>query len=721
MPARCSDPMTESSFRRLLLRFAYIPILSLCGFLAILGLQIREIALRRIEGSKATTVLLQGDRLQTIIIDEETGIRGYLAAKNPLFLQPYLEASGRISGEFSQLQNDASYSPEIGARISTIVKTYRHFDDINQRLLKESIPNDVMVDLLQQQKHTMDALRDEFANLNSEQNDIRESNRKRLTVLLNSLPIVGIGGCVLIAGLLVWYGIALFREITLAFRQQLNEAELQRDSLQTTLQSIGDAVMVCDTSGDITMLNPTAEELTGWTRDEAIGRPLAEVFHIINEHTRLPVESPADKVRRLNTIITLENHTVLIRKDGTEVPIDDSGAPVRNRDGSLSGVVLVFRSVAERRRAANLIRQSQERLNSIYNTSLEYVGILSPEGKVLDCNRASLEFAGNSREDVVGKFFWECPWFTYTPGMSEFVHVAIQRAAVGDPARAELALIRPSGETVNFDFSLTPVFDSEGRVIYLIPEGRDISELKRAEFALLQSEKLAAVGRLATSIAHEINNPLEAVTNLLYLARNRAVPPEVDEYLKAADYELRRVSVIANQTLRFHKQASSPQPIEAADLFTTVLSIYEGRLRNSNISVEISHRTQEAVVCFSGDVRQVLNNLIGNAIDAMSRGGRLIIRSNASTDWTTNRKGIVLTVADSGSGIAREHMERIFEPFFTTKGIGGTGLGLWVSKEVVSRHRGALRVRSSDAPNCSGTVFRFFLPFSLSDQDSLEA
>ncbi len=280
-------------------------------------------------------------------------------------------------------------------------------------------------------------------------------------------------------------------------------------------------------------------------------------------------------------------------------------------------------------------------------------------------------------------------------------------------------MIRPSGETIDFDFSLTPVVNSEGEVIFLVPEGRDISELKRAQLALIQSEKLAAVGRLATSIAHEINNPLEAVTNLLYLARSRPLPPDVDEYLKTADHELGRVSVIASSTLRFHKQASLPQPVEVADLFSTVLTIYEGKLRNSNISVEVSHRTQDVIICFAGDVRQVLNNLIGNAIDAMSkRGGRLLVRTHISRDWPTSRKGIVLTIADSGSGIARENMKRIFEPFFTTKGIGGTGLGIWISKEVVSRHKGTLKVRSADAPNYSGTVFRFFLPFSMSDQDN---
>jgi PAS domain S-box-containing protein len=712
-PASPWSRMTESSFRRLLLRFALIPLIAICGFLAVLGFQLRQIALRRLAGSQATTVLLQSDRLQKSVTDEETGIRGYLAAKNPTFLEPYREASARFGGELSTLRNAGAQSPSLSLKIAAISNTYERFNDINQKLLGHNYSDNALPGLLVQQKQAMDSLRTELTALNTEQNDIRETNRQQVTSLLADLPAIGIGGGALMAALLLWHSITIFQGITRAFRKLLGETEIQRDFLQTTLQSIGDGVLVSDNFGNTIILNSTAENLTGWNQDQAIGRPLSEVFQIINEHTRLPAESPADKVRRLKTAVSLENHTILVRKDGTEIPIDDSAAPIRNRDSSLLGVVLVFRSVAERRHAANLIQQGQERLNSIYNTSLEYIGILSVEGKVLDCNRASLEFAGNTREDVVGKYFWDCPWFIGTPGMPEAVRAATQDAAAGQSTRTEMALIRPSGETINFDFSLTPVVDSDGNVIYLVPEGRDISELKRTEHALVQSEKLAAVGRLASSIAHEINNPLEAVTNLIYLARSRAILPEVQEYLDLADHELRRVSVIANQTLRFHRQTSNPEPTQAADLFSTVLTIYEGKLHNSGVSVETSYRTSEPIVCFAGDVRQVLNNLVGNAIDAMSKqGGRLLIRSNVSRDWSTDTKGIVFTIADTGSGIARHDMSQIFEPFFTTKGIGGTGLGLWVSKEVVSRHNGTLKVRSSVAPNCSGTVFRFFLPFS---------
>jgi PAS domain S-box-containing protein len=416
-------------------------------------------------------------------------------------------------------------------------------------------------------------------------------------------------------------------------------------------------------------------------------------------------------VKRLGVVVGLGNHTILIRKDGSERPIDDSGAPIRDEDGRLTGIVLVFRDVTQQHREAEALRESEARLSAVYSASLEYVGLLTPDGKIVHCNDASLEFAGSRREELIGLHFADGPWWADTPGGADAARDWVGRAARGESIRQEAALTRPTGETMVFDFSLTPARNAHGEVVFLVPEARDITEVKRAEAALLQSEKLAAVGRLASSIAHEINNPLEAVMNLIYLARRHAVDAESQRYLDAADEEIRRVSIIANQTLRFHKQPSNPEAVGCVELYASVLGIYQGKLRNANIRVEKRFRTEQKVICFQGDIRQVLGNLIGNAVDAMQSGGRLLIRSRVGTEWLTGRRGLVLTVADNGEGIGGETVGRIFEAFFTTKGIGGTGLGLWVSQEIVSRHRGSLRVRSSRRAGRSGTAFALFLPF----------
>ncbi len=243
---------------------------------------------------------------------------------------------------------------------------------------------------------------------------------------------------------------------------------------------------------------------------------------------------------------------------------------------------------------------------------------------------------------------------------------------------------------------------------------RDLSDEKRGEAALVRSEKLAAVGRLATSIAHEINNPLAAVTNLIFLALGHDNVAEVQDLLTQADRELRRVSKVANQTLRFHKQASKPQLLSTESLFEEVLVVYEGRLRNSNIQVEPRGYAEQPVECFEGDMRQVLSNVLGNAIDAMPHGGRLVIKSRKGTEWSSGRAGLILTIADNGCGISPEAQARLFEAFFTTKGIGGTGLGLWISAGIMERLEGRIRLRSSQNPAHCGTTVTLFLPAATS-------
>ncbi len=386
--------------------------------------------------------------------------------------------------------------------------------------------------------------------------------------------------------------------------------------------------------------------------------------------------------------------------------LDCTYSPVYE-NGAVAGVLGLFHDVAE---DASSTRGLEACLNAVYSARLEYLSLITPDGILLDCNRATLEFAGSSRAEVIGKLFSELPWFASTPGAPRLIRNAIGVAKAGESFRGELSLNRAGGEIITLDFSITPVRDANGTIAFLVAEARDISEEKRTQLALLKSEKLAAVGRLASSIAHEINNPLESVMNLIYLARN-ANPEDARRYLDLADQEIRRVSVIANQTLRFHKQASKPQAATAADLFSTVMSIYEGRLRNAHIQVEKRFGADQPVRCFQGDVRQVLNNLVANAIEAMPFGGRLLIRSRKGRDWKTGRQGMVLTIADNGSGIAPAVKEKIFDAFFTTKGAAGNGLGLWVCQEIVRRHGGILRVRSTQRPGRKGTAFTLFLPY----------
>lgn len=242
----------------------------------------------------------------------------------------------------------------------------------------------------------------------------------------------------------------------------------------------------------------------------------------------------------------------------------------------------------------------------------------------------------------------------------------------------------------------------------------DATERKRSEEALRKTEKLAATGRLAASIAHEINNPLEAITNLLFLLRNYCkLEDPAREYVSMAEHEARRISEITQQTLRFYRQSTMPSRASMSELLDSVLSLYQGRLGSLNIQVERKYEREMDLFCFGGELRQVFANLIGNAIDATLSGGRLVIRAHRSRNWKNpGESGIRFAFADTGSGMDAEVREHAFEAFFTTKEVTGTGLGLWVSQEIIVKHHGHVHLRSRPAggDKPSGTVFQVFIP-----------
>jgi signal transduction histidine kinase/HAMP domain-containing protein len=242
----------------------------------------------------------------------------------------------------------------------------------------------------------------------------------------------------------------------------------------------------------------------------------------------------------------------------------------------------------------------------------------------------------------------------------------------------------------------------------------DSSDRKRSEEALRKSEKLAATGRLAASIAHEINNPLEAITNLLFLLHNYCqLQDPALKYVTMAEHEARRIAEITQQTLRFYRQSTLPARANLGELLDSVLSLYHGRLNAPNIQVERDYDTAMDLFCFAGELRQVFANLVGNAIDATSAGGRLLVRARRSRNWKDPAQaGVRFVVADTGAGMEPAVRERVFEAFFTTKEAIGTGLGLWVSHEIIVKHRGLVHVRSRAAAQgkTSGTVFQLFIP-----------
>ncbi len=440
---------------------------------------------------------------------------------------------------------------------------------------------------------------------------------------------------------------------------------------------------------------------------------------------------PADRDRVVaawtHSVATGEEYLVdsrLIRaSDGAARWWTLRGLPVRDEAGVIQQWLGVANDIHESRTAAELLREKQEQterqraeLETVYRTAPIGLALFDPvEFRYLRLNDRQAEIVGLPPEQVIGRLLTDV---APIEGLREM----FEQVAAGHPVQDSLLegeLTTRPGEHRYWNVNYFPVYGPDGTVQAITAASLEVTHQKKSEAALIQSEKLAAVGRLASSISHEINNPLEAITNLLFLiALDESLPDPIKLYVQTAQSELTRVSQIVTQTLRFHRQAVKPTSVTAADLVNAVLNLYQGRLTNSGIRVEARYTSETSILCFENDIRQVLNNLIANAIDAMRSGGRLLVRAHDTTDVRRDpdtgaplsRPGVRITIADTGHGMSPEVRARIFEPFYTTKALNGTGLGLWISSGIVTHHQGRLTVRSSQHPTGHGTIFSLFLP-----------
>jgi PAS domain S-box-containing protein len=393
--------------------------------------------------------------------------------------------------------------------------------------------------------------------------------------------------------------------------------------------------------------------------------------------------------------------------------------PVRDESGKILHWLGVAIDIDDRKTFAETLQQRQEEterqraeLETIYENAPIGLSLLDPvELRYLRINDRQAQTMGLPKEKIIGQVITD---IAPLPGLKEL----LKMAAAGQSVRNHLLegeLPTRPGEHRYWNVSYSPVYNTNNKVEAITAVILEMTNQKKAEAALIQSEKLAAVGRLASSISHEINNPLEAITNLLYLVDlSKELPEGIRRYVHTAQNELSRVCQIATQTLRFHRQAVRATRVSAAELVDAVLNLYQGRLANSSIKVEATYASSTTVLCFENDIRQVLNNLIANAIDAMRQGGRILVRAHDATYYSPQyphgRPGIRITIADTGHGMSPDVQARLFEPFYTTKDLNGTGLGLWISAGIVSRHQGRITFRSNQHPIHHGSVFSLFLP-----------
>ena len=502
--------------------------------------------------------------------------------------------------------------------------------------------------------------------------------------------------------------------------EDAERAEHQR--FETTLASIGDAVIATDPKGRVVFLNRIASVLIQWPEHEARGKALDEVFHIVAEPGRDAVESPVSRALRKGETMGLAT-TILKGREAKEVPIDYSAAPIRDENNIIQGMVLVFRDVTERRQTETQLAEQTARLEQAAaeaRSQRQRLGLALTSGKM-----------GAYEVDPVRKTLWWSPE-TYSlfgldpekfkPTRDSFaalVHpdsrdVFMQQwdenIAGFHPINREFRILRPDGKERWISCRGTPGYDDTGAPVHYSGLFLDITERRETERMLRQFERLSAAARLSMAIAHEINNPLNAVTNLVYVAKHSSgVPEPAVEMLAMAEQELERVAHVARQALGFYRESSRAEAVDIPNLIDSVLKMYSIKIDQKHIKVVRKFEKCAPIYAVRGEIRQVLSNLLINATEAVSDQGTITVAVRPLD--AIEEKGVEIVIADDGRGVPPEHLERLFEPFFTTKPDTGTGLGLWVANQIIERHQGSIRAQPATREGSTrGTSFTIRLP-----------
>jgi PAS domain S-box-containing protein len=469
------------------------------------------------------------------------------------------------------------------------------------------------------------------------------------------------------------------------------QTEGQIRQWQALLDSAGECICGLDLEGNCTFVNRMAVNSFGFESEEMVGCNMHElVHHHYPDGRHFPSEEcPIYEVLIKNKSFRQAIDT-MFRKDGSTFLAEVSAQPV-TVEGQLMGVVVTFREVTGMRQQQEDLQTAQQ-LVERQMAELDAVIEGIPHGvyiATLDDNDAKVRSNRRARA-MSGEDF---------PSELKTLGRALAGESSTETVQSANRWIRSVAEPIYL----------HGKILGGVAVNTDVTQARLQDEALRKLEKLAAVGQLASSIAHEINNPLESITNLLYLIRQSESMHDVQQYADTAQEELLRVTEITLQTLRFHRQNSRRTELDLSELVHSLMSLYAGRMLVRNITREVKLTASPRVRAMEGEIRQVVNNLLRNALDAMSEGGRLMIRLHPQRDRHNNRNGVRLTVADTGEGISAEIEPRLFEPFQTTKELTGTGLGLWVSKGIVEKHGGKIRTRTRRGAG-HGTVFTVWLP-----------
>ena len=517
---------------------------------------------------------------------------------------------------------------------------------------------------------------------------------------------------------------------------QADTALLKAGALQRAIfNSANFSSIATDAHGVIQIFNVGAERMLGYSADEVIGKitpaDISDPSELIARATALSLEFGTSIRPGFEALVFKASRGIediyeltYCRKDGSEFPAVVSVTALRDSTEGIIGYLLIGTDNTARKQAEDALLKAGALQRAIFNSANFSSIATDAHGVIQIFNVGAERMLGYAAAEVVNQITpadisdpqeviaraaaLSLELGTHiTPGFEALVF----KASRGIEDIYELTYIRKDGSRFPAVVSVTALRDAQFSIIGYLLIGTDNTARKQAEEALLRSEMLASAGRMAASIAHEINNPLEAMMNTLYLARTtRGMPDQALTYLDIADGELMRIAHITRQTLGFYREFSAATSNSASGLLGSVVNLLQAKIRANGATVEQSCERPLQILGIAGELRQVLANLLANSLDAIGPDGKIVLRASASCDPFTGKRRVRITVSDCGCGMSAATAGRIFDPFFTTKGSVGTGLGLWVCKQLVEKNGGSIKVRSKIDGQHRGTSFSILLP-----------
>lgn len=671
-------------------------------------------------------VLGKVTELQGLLVDAETGQRGYLLTGNSTYLEPYRSAISDVRRTLQDLKTLTSDNPIQQQRLQTLeplveekLSELRHTIDLRTT---EGLPAAQARVLEGFGKKSMDQIRVQLSGMKNEENGLLKIRIEKNNQSVTRSEHGALGATMLSVSLLVLSFGLLRRE--LAERAKAQEALTKSEKwFSTTLGSIGDAVIATDLNGGVTFMNSIAVSLTGWSQEEAIGKPLDLVFNIVNKDTRRPVENPVKKVAREGKAVGLADHTLLLCKDGREFDIEDSAAPILTNKGEGFGIVLVFRDITEKKGTEEETKRQKDLLQLILESVGDGVVVADENGKFLLFNRAAEEVLGTGPTDK-GSELWAKHFGAYlpdtiTPYPSE--QLPLPRAMRGEVVDSTEVFVRsanvPEGRLLSI--SGAPLKGEDGALRGGVVILRDITTEKRAQKALQKAKNEAErVSRLKdqflSTMSHELRTPLNAILGFSELLPDERYGPLNERqrrYVAHIHTSGQHLLSLINDILDLSKIEAGrleldfeSVPVEAA--FTEVLSVLRPLANKKSQTLVQKGGHNLNVRADATRFKQILMNLVGNAIKFSPEGGRIEMAVSLIDGK------ILVEVSDTGPGISAEEQKRIFETFYRARGseksIEGTGLGLAITQKLVALHGGELALDSQ-----MGHGSRFYFSLSL--------